>query len=221
MTPKRPTLPPIGGNAGRFGGGRLAVFGYGSLVSRASVAETLEREAPAPIPARLAGWRRRWSIYRHNLATEKVFERDDGKPFEHVVGLNLERAPEATASEWPNGALIELTRAELERLDLRELRYDRVEATECVRGAGDSAADGSHAFDHVFVYTAKACHFAAETPPNSIIIASYVRACRSAFNDLEPGAWDLFAATTGEFPAPVVDARLVRDAIPEGNPRAW
>ncbi len=73
------------------------MFGYGSLVSRASIAETLGHEAPAPVPARLAGWRRRWSIYRVNTAHEKVFERVDGEPFEHVVGLNIERAPDARA----------------------------------------------------------------------------------------------------------------------------
>jgi len=48
-----------------------------------------------------------------------------------------------------------------------------------------------------------------------------VRACRAAFDDLGPEAWDLFVATTGDIPAPVVEARVVEDEIPEGNPRAW
>ena len=193
---------------------RLAVFGYGSLVSRASIAQTLGHEAPAPIPALLAGWRRRWSIYRVNTAHEKVFERVDGEPFEHIVGLNIERAPGAAEAEWPNGALIELTQDELERLDRREVRYDRVEVTDGV------VADGP-AFDRVYAFTAKEGHFAVETPPDSIIIASYVRACEAAFGELGPEGWERFLATTGEFPAPVVDARLVVDEIPEGNPRAW
>jgi len=217
MTPdegKRPTLIPIGGNAGRFDRERLAVFGYGSLVSRASIAETLGHEAPAPVPARLAGWRRRWSVYRKNTAHEKTFERVDGEPFEHIVGLNIERAPEAPEGEWPNGALIELTEGELERLDGRELRYDRVEVTDGV--VADDAG-----FDRVYAFTAKKGHFAVETPPSAIIIASYVQACEAAFNELGPGAWERFLATTGEFSLPVVDVRLVEDSIPEGNPRAW
>ena len=193
---------------------RLAVFGYGSLVSRASIAETLGREASAPVPARLRGWRRRWSVYRVNTAHEKVFERVDGEPFEHVVGLNIERAPDASEAEWPNGALIELTEAELERLDLRERRYDRVEVTESVIAEGMG-------FDQVYAFTAKEGHFAAETPPNAIIMATYVAACEAAFNELGPDAWARFMATTGEFPAPVVEARLVADSIPEGNPRDW
>ena len=193
---------------------RLAVFGYGSLVSSASIAETLGHEAPAPVPARLAGWRRRWSIYRVNTAHEKVFERLDGEPFEHVVGLNIERSPDTPEEGWPNGALIELTQAELERLDLRERRYDRVEVT------GEVIADGV-AFDRVYAFTAKEGHFAAETPPNAIIMATYVAACEAAFNELGPEEWETFLATTGDFPAPVIEARLVMDEIPEGNPRAW
>jgi cation transport regulator ChaC len=195
---------------------RLAVFGYGSLVSRASIAETLGHAAPAPIPSRLAGWRRRWSIYRVNSAHEKSFERVDGEPFEHVVGLNIERAEGSREAEWPNGVLIELTEEELERLDRREVRYDRVEVD-----PADAITDEPHGFDCVFAFTAKEGHFAAETPPGSIIIASYVQACEAAFNELGPKAWEEFLATTGGFPAPVVDARLVVDEIPEGNPRAW
>ena len=195
---------------------RLAVFGYGSLVSRASIAETLGHEAPGPIPARLAGWRRRWSIYRVNTAHEKVFERLDGEPFVHVVGLNIERAGSAPEAEWPNGALVELTEQELVRLDRREVRYDRVEVD-----PGDAITESPHGFDRVFAFTAKTAHFAVETPPNSIVIASYVEACEAAFGELGPTAWEEFLATTGEFPAPVVEVRLVKDAIPEGNPRAW
>ena len=151
-----------------------------------------------------------------NTAHEKVFERVDGEPFEHVVGLNIERAPDAAEAEWPNGALIELTEAELERLDRREVRYDRVEVE-----PGDAITDGPHGFDRVYAFTAKQGHFAEETPPNAIIMATYVQACEAAFNELGPGSWEEFVATTGEFPAPVVDARLVVDEIPEGNPRAW
>jgi len=190
------------------------VFGYGSLVSRESIAQTLGRKAPEPVPARLAGWRRRWSIYRRNTAHEKVFERVDGEPFEHVVGLNIERAPDAIEDEWPNGALMALTREDLERLDRREVRYDRVEVTAEVRA-------GDHGFDRVYAFTAKASHFAPTAPADAIIIASYVEACRVAFDELGPGAWEMFKATTGEFPAPVVDVRLVVDSIPKGNPRAW
>ena len=70
----------------------LAVFGYGSLASPASAASTLGREVEVDRPARLAGWRRRWSVMRDNRATEKCFAREsDGSVPAHCVGLNLER----------------------------------------------------------------------------------------------------------------------------------
>ena len=192
---------------------RVAVFAYGSLVSRASVAETLGHDAAAPVPARLAGWRRRWSLVRDNARAEKGFEPIDAESFDFCLGLNLERAPDTPEAEWPNGALVELTEPELERLDLRELRYDRVEVTAGVRDA--------EGYDAVFAYTAKDENFAAQPRPGSVVLASYLRACEAAFEELGADELVTFARTTGPVPVPVVEARLARDDIPPGNPRAW
>jgi cation transport regulator ChaC len=192
----------------------LALFGYGSLVSRGSIAETLGHDATPPVPARLAGWRRRWSLVRDNARAEKGFAPIEGDRFDFCLGLNLERAPGEPDDGWPNGALIEITAAELDRLDLRELRYDRVEVTDDVR---PSAAE----FDAVFTYVAKPENHAAEPPPRSVVLASYLRACEAAFEELGEDELVNFARTTEPVPVPVVEARLVRDEIPEGNPRAW
>jgi hypothetical protein len=193
----------------------LAVFGYGSLVSRASIAETLGHDAPPPRVARLAGWRRRWSLVRDNSRAEKGFAPIDSDPFDFCLGLNLERSPESAADAWPNGALIELTEAELDRLDLRELRYDRVEVT------GDLRVAAARDFDAVFTYVAKAENYAPTPPPRSVVLASYVRACEQAFAELGEDELVAFGLTTGPAPVPVVEARLVRDEVPPGNPRAW
>lgn len=194
---------------------RFATFGYGSLMSRASVAETLGHDAVPPIPARLAGWRRRWSLARDNARAEKGFEPIEGDSFDYVLGLNLERAPGAPEDEWPNGGLIEMTGAELDRLDLRELRYDRIEVTADVRG------DETDRFGAVFTYVAKPENFAPNPPPRSVVLASYLRACETAFEELGPDELMAFGQSTGPVPVAIVEARLVRDEIPEGNPRAW
>src|SRR3954454_4407971 len=107
---------------------RTAVFAYGSLVDPASAGRTLGRELAAPLPARLEGWSRRWTLLRDNLRSEKTFTIDPGgevPPW--VLGLNIEA--HGSHEDGPNGALIELSAAELDRLDLREIRYDRIDVT--------------------------------------------------------------------------------------------
>lgn len=189
---------------------RSAVFGYGSLVSRASIAETLGRAA-RPVPARLEGWRRRWSLVRDNRTAEKGFEPLEGEAFEHCLGLNLELDPEGTGL-GPNGALIELSETELRRLDVREVRYHRADVT---------AAFADRGFGLVVAYTARPENFAPAPPERAVVIATYVRAVEAAFDELGPGELEEFRRTTGPPPVPVVEAKLVRDQIPPGNPRAW
>ena len=68
-------------------------------------------------------------------------------------------------------------------------------------------------------YTARPANYAPEPPDDAILIASYVRAVEAAFEAL--GELEEFWATTDEPPVDVVEAVLVEDAIPEGNPRDW
>ena len=192
---------------------RVAVFAYASLVDPASTAETLGREVEVAAPARLEGWRRRWSVARDNLASEKCFARaGDGSVPRFCLGLNLE--PAAPGDEAPNGALIEVTMAELDRLDLREMRYLRVDVTDAITELPPGIA-------RAFAYTARPERFAATPPDDAVIIASYRRAVEAAFDSLGPGQLDLYRLSTGPPPVPVVDGVLVDDRIPEGNPRAW
>lgn len=195
---------------------RLAVFGYGSLVSPASAALSLGRPVEPAAVARLAGWRRRWNVYRDNRAVEKTFALADGTVPPFVVGLSIERDP---ACEGANGVLIEITATEAERLDLREMRYDRLEATADVRAIADAPAPPE--FDAVFVYSAKREHHAPRTPPGAIVIAEYVRTVEAAFAALGPDHLELYRETTDPPPVEPAEATLIADAIPPGNPRRW
>ena len=197
---------------------RLAVFGYASLVSPVSVAVTLGRTVEPGRLARLGGWRRRWSVARDNRASEKTFAPPDGgEPFPWCLGLNVERDVDGGEDSAPNGALIEVSDAELERLSLREMRYDRVEVT------GDAIlADGRPPrVDRVFAFTAKPRHHFPVPPDGAVIMRTYVAAVEAAFDALGDGELKLFRATTGPVPVEPVDGVLVRDRIPPGNPRDW
>jgi hypothetical protein len=190
---------------------RLAVFAYGSLVSLVSAERTLGRPVKSADPARLTGWRRSWSQARDNLRSEKTFAQADGATPSHCLGLNVERRP----GPGPNGALIEITEAELNRLALREIRYDPVEVTPEIRAAARPA------FDRVVTFTAKPENYAETPPPDAVILASYARAVEAAFESLGPGQLALYRETTDARPVEVVEGVLVRDRIPAGNPREW
>jgi hypothetical protein len=194
----------------------LAVFGYASLVSAASAAETLGRDVRECPRARVRGRRRRWSTYRDNRAVEKTFARaGSGEIPPFVLGLNLEPADDED-DDGPNGVLIEVSESELDRLDLRELRFRRNDVTNSVE-----PADGPLDFERVVAYTARPEHFAPEPPAGAVILAPYVRTIERAFTELGPADLDLFRATTDPPPVEVIEAELVRDEIPPGNPRAW
>jgi hypothetical protein len=189
----------------------LAVFAYGSLVNPESATETLGRQVEASRPLRLSGWRRRWSTFRDNLASEKTFARaGDGSFPRWCLGLNIEPASDQPG---PNGVLLYVTPDELERLDLREMRYDRVDVTPAL----DRLPDGTT----VFAYTAKPRQHAPEPPDGAVVIAAYAAAVEAAFAALGAGELELYRETTERPPVPVIDAELVRDHIPAGNPRDW
>jgi cation transport regulator ChaC len=195
---------------------RLAVFAYGSLVSRASAAETLGRPVEAPVPARLEGFARGWILCRDNLTTEKTFARADGSLPRFCLGVGIEPDADAPA---PNGALFELTEAELDRLDLREMRFERLDVTAAIR-VGEGPTDAPP-FDRVIAYRPRPENRRPEPPAEAIIVANYLATVEAAFDELGPGQLDLFRTTTAPPPVEVVEATLVRDRIPAGNPRGW
>jgi cation transport regulator ChaC len=190
---------------------RLGLFGYGSLVLRESAAMTLGRDPGEMQPVRLRDWRRRFSQRRDNLTCEKTFECDGGRRPEWILGLNLEQGEDEAGPV--NGVVIELTEAELDRLDIREIRYDRVDVT--------SSVDGEGLPEWIVTYTAKEYHFAPEPPQDAVILATYASAVERGFDALGPGELDHYLRTTGPDPVERVAAKLVIDKIPDGNPRAW
>jgi hypothetical protein len=189
----------------------LGLFGYGSLSLLESAELTIGRPIPRLHPAELRGWRRRFSQRRDNLTCEKTFECTGGRRPEWILGLNVERGEDPAGPV--NGVVIEVSEAELDRLDIREVRYDRVDVSDQVGGEGLP--------DQVITYTAKDFHFAPKPPSDAVILATYATAVEAGFAALGPGQLDRYRATTGPYPVELVEAALVMDRIPEGNPRAW
>jgi Gamma-glutamyl cyclotransferase, AIG2-like len=189
---------------------RLGLFGYGSLVLPESASMTLGRPAGEMQPVQLHDWRRRFSQRRDNLTCEKTFECDGGWRPEWVLGLNVEEGEDPAGPV--NGVVIELSEAELDRLDIREIRYDRVDVT--------GSIEGDDLPERIVTYTAKPFHFAPEAPDDAVILETYASAVELGFSTLGNGELEHYRVTT-PYPVERMDATLVVDRIPEGNPRAW
>ena len=188
----------------------LGLFGYGSLVLRESASMTLRRPVGELRPARLRDWRRRFSQRRDNLTCEKTFECAGGWRPEWILGLNVEEGEDDAGPV--NGVVIALSEQELDRLDIREIRYDRVDVTGSVEGEGLP--------ERIVTYEAKAFHFAPVPPEDAVILRTYADAVEQGFAGLGPGELEHYRATT-PYPVDRVVATLVIDRIPAGNPRAW
>jgi len=153
---------------------RLGLFGYGSLVLPESASMTLGRPVGELRPARLRDWRRRFSQRRDNLTCEKTFECDGGRRPEWILGLNVEEGEDEAGPV--NGVVIELTEAELDRLDIREIRYDRVDVT--------GSVEGEDLPERIVTYKAKDFHLAPEPPEDSVILETYASAVEAGFLEL-------------------------------------
>jgi hypothetical protein len=129
----------------------------------------------------------------------------------YCLGLDVHRDDGAEA---PNGVLIEVSEAELDRLDIRELRFHRADVTEAIE------ADPPR-FDAVFVYRARPENHYPAPPEDAIVVATYPRLVEAAFAALGPEQLELYRRTTPPPPVEVTEATLIADAIPPGNPRAW
>lgn len=117
-----------------------AIFGYGSLLSIASLEKTLGRKYSGPfIVCELEGWRRSWDVAMPNKeATKKsgqwIFyaETPSGKMYpDNILYLNVRKV----SGSRINGILFVVNPKELVEFDEREWIYDRPEATSQLRGA--------------------------------------------------------------------------------------
>ncbi len=156
------------------------VFGFGSLVDVAALADWLGRGPFAPdeiAPCRLLDHRRAWDVARDNAVVL------DGRPYYvdphtgaranvFVAVVNVRRAP----GDAVNGLAFRATRAERDRLDRREFNYDRVDAT----GRFDRALDGT-----VWLYrgsaAARARYGAGVAANNAVVARRYHGMVEAAF----------------------------------------
>lgn len=110
---------------------RNYVFGYGSLMSSYSASRTLGR-APTMQFARLAGYRTAWNVASHahegNRLGRKAVQSDGLQYDGIIVPIGLEEGDSFSTS----GVVFEVSRRELELLDVREVNYDQKDITSAI-----------------------------------------------------------------------------------------
>lgn len=187
------------------------LFGYGSLVNRTSAEETLGRVVGEMRPATLHGWRRRWSLLRDNPHCEKTFELEDGTVPDWLLTLNVEAT--GNAADVVNGVLIEIGADDFEALDVREVRYRRVDVTDAIATPPPASL--------ILTYTATHHHTALMTPARALILSTYLEAVEQGFTALGEDELEAFRRSTGAPPVPVVKGRLIRHRARGPSPVHW
>lgn len=122
----------------------VAIFGYGSLLNLESLSRTLNHEYEGPVAiARLSNWSRAWTALYPNNNRYRANGPDSMRP-KDILYLNIEPRDGGVI----NGAVIVVTREEINLLDQRELTYDRKDVT-------DSLQDLHVSGGRVYTYVAK------------------------------------------------------------------
>ena len=179
------------------------LFGYGSLVSPASMAQTIGRTLDPVTEYRvghLASHGRRWN---YGSKVKRGHWTHDGLDirFGLVISLGLIES----SGESCNGVVFRVTSDELAALDWRERDYERRVVTDLVELEGD-AIDGD-----VSVYFPRPTsieRYEVERDAGTAgIMSSYWDLCIEAFSSLGGGHADLYAQTP-QPDIPVVDIEL-------------
>ena len=172
------------------------VFGYGSLVSPASVSRTIGRfidDAHSRRIAHLEGYGRRWNYgsptQRGDWSHGDVHVRQGV-----IIFLGLEASDDASS----NGVVVQVTQDELVELDWRERDYDRVDVTDLI-SIEHGAVDG-----RVVTYV-----------PRPTAIERYVEARDSGRAAVEQRYWDLVHDAFGELGAHHLDHLRTRTPDPD------
>jgi len=187
--------------------GEAAVFGYGSLISRASLESTLRGRYARPLfECEVDGWRRTWDVAMPNAAFYADTPAGRLVPAS-ILYLNVTRAGAAAAV---NGVLIALSPDQLEAMDRREWIYDRVDVTGEVRGVRVTGGPA-------FAYVAKPEYVLRDVArqEDAAVRASYLAIIETGLAELGPACRAAYERSTEPVPAHLVIAdRFDPDAAP-------
>lgn len=187
-----------------IGSGEAGIFGYGSLLSIASLERTLKQDYKGPfLSSSLPDWRRTWDVRQPNRAF--YFETADGRMYpENILYLNVTRHPGAIL----NGVVIVVTIEQLLALDGREWMYDRVAVTERLQDVRVTGGD-------VYLYVSKPEFVVrnVESPRIAAVRATYLHIVETGLADLGPS----FRAAYERSTEPVPGHLVIQDCLDQAQ----
>lgn len=181
------------------------VFGYGSLVSAASFGHTVGRDfAPGVdfFEAEISGYGRRWNYGTGYTFTSIADTGSEPKRWTFVA-LGLALADDETT----NGVIGWVDDAEIDALDARERRYDRVDVTATASFTPEVGVvvDGGRVVTYVPRPDAIEAYEAARDSGVGAITKRYWDLVDGAFADLGEDRRDRYHATTLAPDIPIVE----------------
>lgn len=175
----------------------MFVFGYGSLVSLASVESTLGHPVnPDEFSiATLAGWTRAWNVGSDKQShPERTFYLEDGSEYR---GLTVVLGIEEVAGRECLGAVFPVGAGDLTHLDVRERNYVRVEVTDSVDWVGKPGSCAVYAYAPTQVAISRIADY-RRSGQKINVRKGYVDLTEKAFEAI--GQLDVYRATTPEIP---------------------
>jgi cation transport regulator ChaC len=181
--------------------GESALFGYGSLISKASLEKTLGRKYTGPfIVCELEGWRRSWDVAMPNNKPDQPTyeETPSGRMYpDNILYLNVR----SITGSLVNGVLFVVNSEELDEFDKREWIYKREDVTSQLHGA--IVENGP-----AYVYVAKPEYVMTNvaSPAQAAVRRNYLKHLETGFHDLGETFRIAFEASSDPVPLHLVIA---------------
>jgi cation transport regulator ChaC len=173
-----------------------AIFGYGSLLSIASLERTLGRRYVGPfVSCHLLGWNRAWDVSMPNSDFAFVDESGSWVMPERILYLNAARSE----GRRMNGVLFVITENDLKMFDQREWIYKRVRVNDDLRGL--AVLEGP-----AWIYVGKPEHCVHEPtdPRKTAIRRTYLDILNSGLNEMGSRFVDDYHSSTQSIPSRLV-----------------
>lgn len=184
------------------------MFGYGSLVERASLEVFLGKSLNEPgdfMIGHLRGYRRSWNVSSDSsdpMNSRYYVDETGGRIESAVAALGIYES----AGTWINGVLIRVDAADLRLLDRREKNYNRVEVTDRIEC---EATDRLTALTYVPKPESVERTREAQRAGRCVVAQSYFDLVETGFRQLGDDHLETYRASSDPLPCPTAAIRRV------------